>query len=371
VERRAIEPERAGAGPAGRTLPFVTSTAPQLKVAVFTTSFPRAEGDFAGRFVADLVERLRARGVAITVVGPDEYRGFGGEAGVVAGFRRRPWLAPVVLVSMARALRRAARDADLVHAHWLASALVGPLAGKPLVLTLHGSGSAGRFEDLRLLARPRLSGPLLRRARVVIAVSEQLAEAARRAGAGDVRWIPNGVEIPAEVGQEADPPEILFVGRLAPEKGIRELVAAARGLNLVVAGDGPLRQLVPNALGFVPHAEVERLLARAAAVVLPSRREGLPMVLLEAMAHGRAVVATPVGGIPSLVEDGVTGLLVPVGDPEALRAAIDRLLADPELRRRLGRAARERVSELCSWDRVVDETLSAYRAAVLTASDAD
>jgi glycosyltransferase involved in cell wall biosynthesis len=252
-----------------------------------------------------------------------------------------------------------------VHAHWLASGLVAPLARKPVVLTLHGSGSAGRLEDLRLMGKaPRLAGALLRRARVVIAVSEQLAEAARRAGARDVRLIPNGVEIPAEVGEEADPPEVLFAGRLAPEKGIRELVEATRGLNLVVAGDGPLRSLVPDALGFVPHAEIGRLLSRAAVVVLPSHREGLPMVLLEAMAHGRAVVATPVGGIRSLVEDGVTGLLVPAGDANALRAAIERLLADPELRRRLGRAARERVRELCSWKRVTEATLDAYASAL-------
>jgi glycosyltransferase involved in cell wall biosynthesis len=166
------------------------------------------------------------------------------------------------------------------------------------------------------------------------------------------------------VGQEADPPEILFVGRLAPEKGIHELAAAARGLNLVVAGDGPMRHLVPDALGFVPHAEVERLLARAAVVVLPSHREGLPMVLLEAMARGRAVVATPVGGIPSLVEGGVTGLLVPPGDADSLRHAIERLLADPDLRRRLGEAARARVSELCSWERVTEATLDAYASAL-------
>jgi glycogen(starch) synthase len=336
-----------------------------VKIAVFTTSYPRGEGDFAGRFVADLVERLRERGVEVTVVGPDDYRGFGGSAGVVTGFRRKPWLAPVVLASMGRALRRAARDSDLVHAHWLASMLVAPAARKPIVLTLHGSGTAGRFEDLQVLAKaPRLAGVLLRRARVVIGVSEQLTGAARRAGARDARWIPNGVEIPAEVGKETDPPEVLYVGRLSAEKGIRTLVDATRGLNLVVAGDGQLRYLVPDALGFVPHEEVQRLLARAAVVVLPSHREGLPMVLLEAMAHGRAVVATPVGGIPSLVEDGITGLLVPPLDPKALREAIERLLADPELRQRLGEAARAKVSELSSWDRVTDATLDAYAAAL-------
>jgi glycosyltransferase involved in cell wall biosynthesis len=336
-----------------------------MKIAVFTTSYPRGEGDFAGRFVADLVERLRERGVEVTVVGPGDYRGFGGSAGVVAGFRRKPWLAPVVLASMGRALRRAARDADLVHAHWLASMLVAPAARKPIVLTLHGSGTAGRFEDLQVLAKaPRLAGALVRRARVVIGVSEQLTDAARHAGARDARWIPNGVEIPAEVGEEADPPEVLFVGRLSAEKGIRTLVDATRGLNLVVAGDGPLRSLVPDALGFVPHEEVQRLLARAAVVVLPSHREGLPMVLLEAMAHGCAVVATPVGGTPSLVADGVTGLLVPPGDAKALREAIERLLVDPELRRRLGEAARARVSELSAWERVAEATLDAYASAL-------
>jgi len=266
---------------------------------------------------------------------------------------------------MRRALRDAAEDADLVHAHWLASMLVAPAAQKPVVLTLHGSGTAGRFEDLNLMAKaPRLAGPLLRRARIVIGVSEQLTKAASGAGAQDARWIPNGVEIPAEVGQEADPPEILFVGRLSEEKGVRELVSAAEGLNLVVAGDGPLRSLVPNALGFVPHDEAQRLLSRAAVVVLPSHREGLPLVLLEAMAHARAIVATPVGGIPSLVGDGVTGLLVPKGDSQAVREAITRLLGDSALRRKLGAAARARVQEVASWHRVVEETLTAYEAAL-------
>jgi glycogen synthase len=336
-----------------------------MRITVFTTSYPRDENDFAGRFVYDLVEKVRARGVEVAVVRPGAFTAFGEQGGVVESFRRRPWRAPRVLWSMRNAVVRAGREADLVHAHWLASALVAPAAGKPVVLTLHGSGSAGRLEDLRLMARmPRVAGALLRRAQVVIAVSEPLAEAARQVGAEDVRWIPNGVDIPAQVGEEADPSEVLFVGRLSPEKGIRELVEATRGLNLVVAGDGPLRSLVPNTLGFVSPRKVERLLSKAAVVVIPSHREGLPMVLLEAMAHGRAVVATRVGGIPSMVVDGHTGLLVEPGDPAALRAAIDRLLGDSELRRGLGAAAREKVSKLCSWDRVVERTLAAYADAL-------
>jgi glycosyltransferase involved in cell wall biosynthesis len=120
---------------------------------------------------------------------------------------------------------------------------------------------------------------------------------------------------------------------------------------------------VPDALGFVPHGELARLYERAAVVVFPSRQEGLPLSLLEAMAHGCPVVATRVGGIPQLVHDGDTGLLVPPGEPAALRSAIETVLADPALGRRLGRAARRRVGALCSWDRVTELTLEAYAGA--------
>jgi glycosyltransferase involved in cell wall biosynthesis len=200
----------------------------------------------------------------------------------------------------------------------------------------------------------------------VIGVSEALADAARCCGARDVRAIPNGVDLPTATGVEAEPAEVLFVGRLSPEKGIEELVAATQGMNLVVAGDGPLRRIVPGALGFVPHDEVDRLYERAAVVVLPSYREGLPLCVLEAMAHGRPVVASAVGGIPELVEDGVTGFLVEPGDVAGLRAAIEKLLTDPALRRRLGRAARARVAERCSWDRVTAATVAAYEGRAQT-----
>jgi glycosyltransferase involved in cell wall biosynthesis len=336
-----------------------------MKVAVFTTSYPRHEGDLAGRFVFDLVRRLRERGVEIEVVGPRAYRDFGltgsGGAGLVASVRGRPWLAPPLAVSMVRALRRAARNADLVHANWLAGAAIARFSGRPFVVTLHGSGTAGRFSDLSLAERsPRLVRRLLRPARAVICVSQALADAMREIGIANVHEIPYGVEIPAETGIEDDPPRVLFAGRLSPEKRIDVVAAATEGLPRIVAGDGPLRDLLPDALGFVPQQELFGLFDRAAVVVLTSEREGLPNVVLEAMARGKTVVSTPVGGIPAVIEDGKTGLLVPVGDAEATRTAIERALADPELRRRIGSAARERVREYCSWDRVTERTLEVY-----------
>jgi len=163
---------------------------------------------------------------------------------------------------------------------------------------------------------------------------------------------------------------VLFAGRLSREKGILELVQAANGMKLVVAGDGPVRDRVPGALGFVPHHELLRLYDRAAVVACPSRREGFGVACAEAMAHGRPVVASAVGGLLDLVEDERTGLLVPPGDVAALRAALERLLGDRDLRSRLGAAARARAAERLAWDRVTDATVDAYRTVIAAAASA-
>ena len=333
-----------------------------MKVVVLTTSYPRDAGDAAGRFVADAVEHIRGRGVEVEVVSPGRFRDFGLAygAGVIGNLRARPvrgLLLPAMLASFARAARRAARDADLVHAHWLPAGAVALATGRPFVVQLWGT-------DVRLAQSVRpLALAILRRARLTICASNALAGEARALGAHDVRVIPSGVEVPDEVGEATEPAHVLFAGRLSPEKGILELVEAARGLPLVVAGDGPLRRRVPGALGLVPHDELLRLYDRAGVVACPSHREGFGVVCAEAMAHGRPVVASAVGGLLDLVVDGETGLLVPPGDVPALRAALERLLRDPELRRRMGAAARERARHL-SWESVTDATLAAYEQAL-------
>lgn len=336
-----------------------------MKVAVLTTSYPRHEGDLAGRFVFDLVRRLRARGIEMDIVAYQDFGLTGSRGpGLIASLKKRPWLAPPLFASMVRALRRAARDADFVHANWLAGAAVARFAGTPFVVTLHGSGTAGRFSDLGLAERsPGLVRRLLGPARAVICVSPLLAGAMRRVGIENVHEIPYGVEIPDETVSEEEPPKVLFAGRLSPEKRIDVVAAATDGLPRIIAGDGPLRDLLPDALGFVPQDKLFGLYEQAAVVLLTSEREGLPNVVLEAMARGKTVVSTPVGGIPAVIEDGETGLLVPIGDVEATRAAVERALGDTELRRRLGAAARERVREYCSWEHVTERTLEVYEAA--------
>ena len=337
-----------------------------MNVVLFTTYYPRHERDHAGLFVSDLVERVRAEGIDVRVVAPGDYNDFGLAygLGVFKNMKRRPWLAPLMLVSALRTLRRAAKGADLVHVYWLLAAPLGLLSGRRWVLTLQGSGTAGAFRDLNLLDRAGwLLGPILRRAEAVICVSQDLTKAVEKLGAHAVH-IPNGTEVPDRVGEEASPPEILYAGRLVEEKGIRELAEAAAGLNLVVAGDGPLRHLVPQALGLVPHDELEELYERAAIVVIPSYREGLSVVCLEAMAHGRPVVGSDIPGVAELVVPGETGLLVPPRDARRLREALLELLDDRERRRRMGRAGRERIREAAGWDRVVPATIEVYERAL-------
>ena len=319
-----------------------------MRVCVLTTSYPRTPGEAAGSFVADAVAHLRGAGVEVDVVSPADFRHFGiayGD-GIVQNLRAAPWrvlLLPLFLGSFALAARRAARSADVVHAHWIPSALPALATRKPFVLQVWGT-------DVELAARaPWLARPLVRRARAVVAASSFLADAARRLGAREVRVIPNGVDIPAEVGDPDDPPHVLFVGRLSEEKGILEFLAATEGLPRVVVGDGPLRERVLEMKGSVPHDEIGAYYERAAVVCVPSRREGYGVVAREAMAHGRPVVATAVGGLLDAVDPGQTGLLVPPCDETAVRAAIESLLADPVLRGRLGAAAREHARRSFAW----------------------
>jgi glycosyltransferase involved in cell wall biosynthesis len=305
-----------------------------MKVVVLTTSYPREGDEVAGNFVASAVEGVRALGVDVAVVSPADFPHFGVAygGGIAQNLRAAPWklvFVPGFLAAYSLAARRAARDADLVHAHWIPSAIAARATDKPYVLQVWGT-------DVELARRaPWLVRPLVRGARLVIAASTFLADEASALGASRVEVVPSGVEIPEHVGEPDEPPHVLYAGRLSEEKGILEFLEATAGLPRVIVGDGPLRARVPEAIGFVPPSQMGAYYERAAVVCVPSRREGYGMTAREAMAYGRPVVATRVGGLADL-GDGAT-----LVDRPGLRDAIRELLGDADLRQERGAAARD------------------------------
>lgn len=181
----------------------------------------------------------------------------------------------------------------------------------------------------------------------------------------DIKILGNAVSVPDET---ASGDGVLYVGRLAPKKGVEYLIEAMEDVDaeLTVVGDGPerarLEELADRTdanvtfIGEVPPDEVDGYYRDAGVFVLPSvEGEGMPNVILEAMAWGLPVVATDSGGIPSLIENGTTGYIVPMGDSETLAVRIGTLLGDHRLRSRMGRAARKYVVDNRSWDWLVRE----------------
>ena len=334
-----------------------------MRVAVLTTSYPRDEGDSAGAFVRDAVQHLRGAGVKVKVVLPAGFRDFGiayGD-GIAANLRSHPAraaLLPAFLALYAHAARRAARDADLVHAHWLPSGFPALATGKP--------------SSFRRGERTSSSPPALPRAFVPSFGGHEcrFAVARRRGGAhanrSDRRQGDPRRGRPARIPRRAGGSTPCALRRSAGS-GERDRRAGA--------GDGGhtardrRRRATPAFRTRCRRLRAARRLRayyeRAAIVVCPSRREGYGVVAREAMAHGRPVVASAVGGLLDAVEHERTGLLVPPGDAAALRAAIERLLADATLRARLGAAARERAGERFSWAAATAATIAAYEAAIV------
>lgn len=152
------------------------------------------------------------------------------------------------------------------------------------------------------------------------------------------------------------------------------------GARILLAGDGEPERYAGIArelgiadrcdfLGWVSGEDKEALFDRTAVYCLPSRAEGMPVALLEAMAHGLPVIATEVGGIPSVIEDGENGFLMAVGDDESMAALLDRLLSDGGLRTRMGLAARRTVEEKFAMAPHVKRLISIYEKAVSAKED--
>jgi glycosyltransferase involved in cell wall biosynthesis len=313
-------------------------------------------------------------------------------------------LAPGLIVSSARAVLAEVKrfGPDIVHAHWLLPGgfVAGSLARSErfkAVVTLHGSGvfMAGRNLVFRSLARSGFGGLA-----GIASCSPDLADRVSRMGypAERVRLIPNGVVLSdfsgsidedsrrawlKDRGIKSDVPIVLALGRLVYKKGFHHLINSLGRIKnrvdfrFVLAGGGDLegelkRQVEEVGIaertiftGVVYRSELPAMFGSADVVCLPSIKDergnvdGLPVVLLEAMAAGRAIVASRISGIP-LALTGDDGLLVEPGDEDGLTAAIEKLLTNPGLRDELGRKARRRAETGLTWDHVAKRYLDFY-----------
>lgn len=373
------------------------------------------KGGGAEQVLVNLLPELQARGHLCELVAlwpPYELQGDLERAGVRVhhlnwSYEKR-WNIAGAVGRLARLVRR--RRPDVLHAHLLFADLyvalsrsIAPACARVMwgqntdFDFLHGSITARAARALLPLAiRHGFDG--------LAAVGGEVARHYEEHVPGaDVRTIFNAVPVPAlftgdaRVEREAiwsgwnlAPQDftLLVAARLAPEKNHRVLLEALEMLRergrrpqVLVAGDGPLREelellarqkgLLGQAVfcGRIEHARLQQMLPLIDAFVLPSQHEGLPLALAEAMAMQRAVLATPVGGVPDLIQDNINGLLVPPGDARALAHGIERLMDEPDLRARLGQAAREQVmrsfsapSVAAQWEAFYHELIEKRRA---------
>lgn len=313
-----------------------------------------------GSHVAHLEAEVRRRGESVEVIGPEQ-------------IDIPETVSPIRLIRSAWRLASRLRGVDLVHAHGLRAGIVATLAGRRAgvphrLVTIHNAVLNRSSRTTWVMNRA-----LARLATVRICVSSDLAEVHRRvkpSRAGTVTVLPVGADLQPvsdeaiirareSVGANEGSCLVVAVGRLHPQKGFDVLIEAVSRIDpsdahFVIAGDGPQKQFLKNLVSamFVSErvellgerADARALIASADIFCMPSRWEGSPLALHEAMAAGRPIVATAVGGIPEMLSED-NSLLVPAEDAFALASALNRILQDRPLADRLGNAARLRAAQ--------------------------
>lgn len=374
---------------------------PALHVAYLTAGL--AERGYDTTLVAGTLARgedsmaFVAEGLGVEVVRIDElHREISLVRDVVAAFR------------LAKLIRR--ERPRILHTHTAKAGAVGRLAAvlagrarPPIVLhTFHGHVLRGYFGPVRTWFFRLLERVLARFSTRLIAVSPQVRDdlvALKVAPAEKFDVVRLGIELEQRVAADeavrAETRRVIgiaperfvvgWIGRMTAVKNMHDVLHAFRALRdrgvdavLCLIGDGPDRDGLErhaHELGVMRHClflgyqeEVARFYAAFDAMVLPSVNEGTPVSAIEALAAGRPVVATRVGGVPDVVRDGVDGFLVEAGDVEGLADRLAELARDPELRRRLGAAGRARVVPRYAVDRLVDDTDRLYRSLLSAAA---
>ncbi|MFE6287284.1 glycogen synthase [Streptomyces sp. NPDC057877] len=376
-----------------------------MRVGLLTREYPPDVYGGAGVHVEFLARELTSL-VDLDVHCWGEGRG----AGVV---RHRPWSAldeandALRTFSVDLSMAAGLEGRELVHSHTWYANLAGHLAkllyGVPHVMTAHSLEPLRPWKAEQLGGGYALSGwaerTAIEAADAVIAVSgamrEDILACYPALDPARVHVVHNGIDtgiyrpdpgtdVLERVGLDPDRPYVLFVGRITRQKGVPQLLRAVRDIDpaaqvVLCAGapdtpeiDREFRELFQDLSAvrdgvhwiprMLPRPEVIQLLTHAAVFVCPSVYEPLGIVNLEAMACGTPVVASRVGGIPEVVADGETGLLVPMGEEfeSGLARALDAVLADPAAARRMGRAGRERAVGEFGWDTVARRTVRLY-----------
>jgi len=394
-----------------------------VRILHVVTAFPRDERDIIAPWLVELIKRQRAAGHDAQVFAPSYHGSADHEFAGIPVHRFRYFFArwealthdesaadrmqrsllyrlmpaPFLMAGMFAIWRRCRRERyDVVHVHWPVPLALWGWAARlarraAVVLTFYGI-------ELRWVKRslPFLKGFVrwaCRRADRVVAISSETAREIRELVDVPVDVIPYTTPFPgrgdaaprALASGDGRALTILFVGRLIALKGLAYLIEAAARLRdrvparIVAVGIGPERERLEAlarerhiAVDFrnkVPDAELHVAFLTSDVLVLPSiidargDTEGLGVALLDAMSYCIPVIASRVGGIPDIIEDGVSGLLVAPADPAALADAIERVATDPAFARRLAEAGRERLRTRFSWDVITAKWDALYRTA--------
>lgn len=384
-----------------------------MRLLVLTTSFPSAAYPHSGIFVRRLLERL-PEDIQITVLTPGlacpgkffgcgnrlQVRGFRyaplgwqtlahGEGGIPVALRRQPWqwgLVPLLCMAMLVQTWRLARHADLIHAHWsmcgVIAGIAGRLMGKPVVTTFRGTDARTAENSLLFRWAIRFCSVFCDR---LVTVGQALARRVTDwlpGKAGQITVICNGAgDNFRDVARRPSRQEFTVgvIGHLIALKNVGGVVrafadfAGNTSARLLIVGDGPekasLEALVHRLgqrdrvifAGAIPPEAVPAILSRCNALVLASRSEGRPNVVLEAMAAGVPVVASDIDGVREMIVHGERGLLFPVGDERQLAAHLRRLMDEPDLVRRLAANARQWVDDQgLTWENAARRYVELY-----------
>lgn len=388
------------------------------KVLVIGSVYPRFHEDAEVPWLRTSIAHLKKAGLDIQVLAPS-YKGLKSheidgvkvnrfryapasweflthEEGAPSKMANKPWLQllaiPYIISGFFKCIKICRKfKPDIIHAHWpFPHAYIALGAAKlfkmPLVLNFHGA-------ELLLIRKKKWVKPLLKfaigQAQAVFANSSFTAGKIKALRNVDVEWSPYGTTLETGMGNAEPHPvqgkfKILFVGRHIERKGIRYLIEAAKYLprdqfEIRIVGVGDLTEQLKELAAHVSGNSAEIIFTgklspealaneykSANVFTLPAivdskgDTEGLGVVLIEAMELGLPIVASNVGGIPDVVIDGETGILVPEKDPEALASAYKRLAADPELVKHLLAGAQKRIAECFTWDGIIERQIEVY-----------